>query len=151
MTGKDGKQFVMMGGKKREVFTDQDGKPFIINAKGEKEVIQQQKYETFKPKVFKDDDGKEYMFNEMGEKQEVFVNEFGDKCVKNKDGYLQPINQVYRDIKKPNDPGPPVFFSEDGRKFIQDKSGNRLFIQKDEKGNEFFVNAQGHKQLIQTN
>jgi len=41
-----------------------------------------------------------------------------------------------------------VFYTEDGRKFIEDDDGKPVFVEKDANGKEFFVNAQGEKQLI---
>ncbi len=46
----------------------------------------------FKPKILTDVDGNRFILNEKGQKLEVIVNEFGEECVYDENGYLVPID-----------------------------------------------------------
>ena len=48
-------------------------------------------------------------------------------------------------VEKANTAAPnyQVLIGEDGKKFVLDKNGKKMFIKKDANGNEYFVNSQG--------
>jgi hypothetical protein len=82
-----------------KVFINELGEQYIINAKGEREIINKQIFESYKPKIEVDANGNKFMINEKGERTTVFLNEFGEECIKDENGYIVPLNQLY---KNPN-------------------------------------------------
>ena len=58
-------------------------------------MINEPIYESKIPQVQTDATGNKFIINEKGKKVIVIINEFGEECIRNEDGYIIPIEQAF--------------------------------------------------------
>jgi hypothetical protein len=135
-------------GKKLQVLENEFGQQYYVDESGHPQLINQAVVQTDKPQVLTGPDGKAYILDQFGRRQDVLINEFGEPCVLNEDGFMVPVSQMSAKADASSQFSQQIFTSESGDKFILDANGERLYIKTDAKGNQYFENKFGQKQLI---
>lgn len=135
-------------GKNQEVFINAQGNQYIKSDSGQIEFINQKIFEAFIPQILSDQFNNQFIISPSGEKKEVIMNEFGELCVENEEGFIVPVNQLNANRLNPlSQLQQQMLETESGGQFFMGVDGSRIMIQVDEAGKQYFMNSNGLKQV----